>query len=43
MKDQIGIAQNLHVSPILQTSFLVGTIFVVSYNKTALMWPLEAP
>ena len=27
MKDQIGIIQNLHVSPILQTSFCVGTFF----------------
>ena len=36
IKDQFGIIQNLHMSPIPQTSFLVGTFFATSYNKTAL-------
>ena len=35
MKVQIDIIQNIQMSPILQTSFLVGTFFAVSYNKTA--------
>ena len=34
--DQFGIIQNLQMSPIPQTSFLVGTFFVASYSKTAL-------
>ena len=35
-QDQFGTIQNLQTSPILQTSFLVGTFFAVSYSKTAL-------
>ena len=30
------IIQNLYMSPIPQTSFLVGTFFAVSYSKPAL-------
>ena len=33
---QFGIIQNLQMSPIPQTSFLVGTFFAVSYSKPAL-------
>ena len=36
IQDQFGIIQNLQVSPISQTSFLVGTFFAVSYSKWAL-------
>ena len=37
IKDQFGIIQGLHMSPIPQTSFLVGTFFAASYSKTALV------
>ena len=37
--DQFGIIQNLQMSPIPQTSFLVGIFFGVSYRKTALVKP----
>ena len=33
---QFGIIQNLQISPIPQTSFLVETLFVVYYSKLAL-------
>ena len=36
-KDQFGLVQNLQMSPIPQTNFLVGTFFAVSYSKTALV------
>ena len=36
IKNQFGIIQVLHRSPILQTSNLSGTFFAVSYNKAAL-------
>ena len=36
-KAQFGIVQNLQMSPIPQTSLLVGTFFAVSYSKTALV------
>ena len=36
IKDQLGIIQNLQMSPISQTSFLVGTFFAASYSQTAL-------
>ena len=36
IQDQFGILQNFHTSAILQTSFLVGTFFDISYMKTAL-------
>ena len=36
-KDQFGIIQNLQMSPIPQTSFLVGTFFAISYSKTTLV------
>ena len=36
IQDQFGILQILEAFPILQTSFLVGTFFDVSYSKTAL-------
>ena len=36
-KDQFRIVQNLQMSPIPQTSFLVGAFFAVSYSKTALI------
>ena len=32
----LGIIQNLQMSPISHTSFLVGTFFAVSYSKPAL-------
>ena len=32
---QFGIIHNLQMSPIPQTSFLVGTFFAVSYSKPA--------
>ena len=35
IKDQFGTIQNLYMSPIPQTSFLVGTFFAASYSKTA--------
>ena len=35
--DQFGIMQNLQTSTIPQISFLVGTFFDSSYNKTALV------
>ena len=35
--EQFGIIQNLQMSPIVKTSFLVGTFFAVSYSKAALM------
>ena len=41
IKDQFGIIQHLQMSPIPQTSFLVGTFFAVSYSKTALERALE--
>ena len=34
--DQFGTNQNLPMSPIPQTSFLVGTFFAASYSKTTL-------
>ena len=37
IKDQFGIIQNLHMSPIPQTNFLVETFFATSYSKTALV------
>ena len=37
IKDQFCIIQNLHMSPIPQTSFLVGTFFAASCSKTALV------
>ena len=36
IQDQFGIIQNLKMSPIPETSFLVGTFFAVSYSKPAL-------
>ena len=36
IRDQFDIIQNIQTSSISQTSFLVGTFFAVSYNKTAL-------
>ena len=36
LKDQFGIIQNLHISPIPKKKFLVGTSFAASYSKTAL-------
>jgi hypothetical protein len=36
IKDQFGIKKTLQVSPIPQTSFLVGNFFPVSYSKLAL-------
>ena len=41
IKDQFGIIQNLHMSPIPQTSFLVGTFFAASYSKTALTQKID--
>ena len=35
--DQFVIIQNLQMSPIYQTSFLVGTFFATSNSKTALV------
>ena len=35
--DQFCIIQNIQTSPVLQTSFLVGTFFAVSYSKPALV------
>ena len=37
IQDQLGIIQNLQMSPIPQISFLVGTFFVNYYKKTALL------
>ena len=37
IKGQFGIIQNLQMSPIPQTSFLVWTFFDVSYSKPALV------
>ena len=36
IQEQFGIIQNLQMSPIPQTSFLVGTFYATSYSKTAL-------
>ena len=36
-RHQFGIIQNLQTSPIIQTSFLVGTFFAGSYRKIALV------
>ena len=36
-KIQFGIIQNLQMSPIPQTIFLIGTFWAVSYNKPALV------
>jgi hypothetical protein len=33
--DQFGVIQNLQMSPIHQTSFLVGTFFAVSLQQTS--------
>ena len=41
IKSQFGIIQNLQMSPIPQTSFLVGTFFATSYSKTALKTKIE--
>ena len=38
IEDQFGITQNLQMSPIPKTSFLVGTYFAVSYSKRALAY-----
>ena len=35
--DQFGIIQNLHMSRIPQTSFLVGAFFTAFYGKKALV------
>ena len=36
--DQFGIIHNLHMSPIPQSSFFVGTFFAIPYSKRALAW-----
>ena len=45
IKDQFGIIQDLQMSPIPQTSFLVGTVLLLlKYSKTALValeWALQ--
>ena len=43
IKDQFGIIQNLHMFPIPQTSFLVGTLFAASYRKTAIDYKITYP
>ena len=43
IKDQFGIIQNLHMFPIPQPSFLVGTLFAASYSKTALDYKITYP
>ena len=41
IQDQFGIIQNLQTSPISQISFLVGTFFVTSYSKIAVIFKTE--
>ena len=39
---QFCIIQNIQMSPIPQTSFLLWTFFAASYNKITLLYPLNS-